>query len=129
MNIQQLLNVPSNRLYELLNLGVSNDDDDDDYSNWFYNLKKNNIDITKYILILKGIDNYQWKNLYLFIYSRWEKTRVLINNKHNKKMTSLPIYNKQLDIKDTIYNFINNDISLELFFLNSFQIYFLPNPN
>ena len=127
MNITQLLNVSSDRLYELLNLGVSNSDNN--YSNWFYNLKKNNIDITKYILILKGIDNNQWKNLYLFLYSRWEKTRVLINKKHNKKMTSLPIYNKQLDIKETIYNFINDDISLELFFLNSLQIYFLPNPN
>ena len=128
MNIQQLLNIPSNRLYELLNLGVSNDDDNN-YSNWFYNLKKNNIDITKYILILKGIDNYQWKNLYLFLYSRWEKTREVIDKKHNIEMSSLPIYNKQIDIKETIYNFINQDISLELFFLNSFQIYFLPNPN
>ena len=127
MNIPQLLNVSSDRLYELLNLGVSNNDNN--YSNWCHNLKKNNIDITKYILILKGIDNNQWKNLYLFLYSRWEKTRVLINKKHNKKMTSLPIYNKQLDIKETIYNFINDNISLELFFLNSLQIYFLPNPN
>ena len=81
------------------------------------------------ILILKGIDNYQWKNLYLFIYSRWEKTREVIDKKHNIEMSSLPIYNKQIDIKETIYNFINQDISLELFFLNSFQIYFLPNPN
>jgi len=127
MNITQLLNVSSDRLYELLNLGVSNSDNN--YSDWFHNLKKNNIDITKYILILTGIDNNQWKNLYLFLYSRWEKTRVLINKKHNKKMTSLPIYNKQLDIKETIYNFIKKDISLELFFLNSLQIYFLPNPN
>ena len=127
MNIPQLLNVSSDRLYDLLNLGVSNNDNN--YSNWFHNLKKNNIDITKYILILKGIDNNQWKNLYLFLYSRWEKTRVLINKKHNKKMTSLPIYNKKLDIKETIYNFINDNISLELFFLNSLQIYFLPNPN
>ena len=129
MNIQKLLNVSPDKLYDLLDLEESKNDNKNNYDVWFYNLKNNNLDISKLLLILKNMDKIQWKNLYIFLYSRWEKTRNIINNKHTIEMKGLPIYDRTIDIPDTIYNFIKNDISLELFFLNTLQIYFVPNPN
>ena len=129
MNIQKLLNVSPDKLYDLLDLEESKNDNKNNYDVWFYNLKNNNLDISKLLLILKNMDKIQWKNLYIFLYSRWEKTRNIINTKHTIEMKSLPIYDRTIDIPDTIYNFIKNDISLELFFLNTLQIYFVPNPN
>jgi len=129
MNIQKLLNVSPDKLYDLLDLEESKNDNKNNYDVWFYNLKNNNLDISKLLLILKNMDKIHWKNLYIFIYSRWEKTRNIINNKHTIEMKGLPIYDRTIDIPDTIYNFIKNDISLELFFLNTLQIYFVPNPN
>jgi len=129
MNIQKLLNVSPDKLYDLLDLEESKNDNKNNYDVWFYNLKNNNLDISKLLLILKNMDKIHWKNLYIFLYSRWEKTRNIINNKHTIEMKGLPIYDRTIDIPDTIYNFIKNDISLELFFLNTLQIYFVPNPN
>ena len=129
MNIQKLLNVSPDKLYDLLDLEESKNDNKNNYDVWFYNLKNNNLDISKLLLILKNMDKIHWKNLYIFLYSRWEKTRNIINTKHTIEMKSLPIYDRTIDIPDTIYNFIKNDISLELFFLNTLQIYFVPNPN
>tara|TARA_B110000196_G_C20650771_1_gene432872 strand:+ start:58 stop:447 length:390 start_codon:yes stop_codon:yes gene_type:complete len=129
MNIQKLLNVSPDKLYDLLDLEESKNDNKNNYDVWFYNLKNNNLDISKLLLILKNMDKIQWKNIYIFLYSRWEKTRNIINTKHTIEMKSLPIYDRTIDIPDTIYNFIKNDISLELFFLNTLQIYFVPNPN
>ena len=83
MNIQKLLNVSPDKLYDLLDLEESKNDNKNNYDVWFYNLKNNNLDISKLLLILKNMDKIQWKNLYIFLYSRWEKTRDIINNKHN----------------------------------------------
>ena len=64
MNIQKLLNVSPDKLYDLLDLEESKNDNKNNYDVWFYNLKNNNLDISKLLLILKNMDNIQWKNIY-----------------------------------------------------------------
>jgi len=92
---------------------------------WIKPLENIGIDSTRYSLILYSMDSYQWKNFYIYLYSRWE--RCILELPETKE--SLPVYSESINYNETLETFLNKDISKILFFINSLQIFFIPYPN
>ena len=92
---------------------------------WIKAIENIGIDSTRYSLILYSMDSFQWKNFYIYLYSRWERCITELP----EKMDSLPIYTETINYNETLQNFLNKDISKILFFINSLQIFFIPYPN
>ena len=92
---------------------------------WIKPIESIGIDSTRYSLILYSLDSFQWKNFYIYLYSRWERCILELPEKRE----SLPVYSKSINYNETLETFLNKDISKILFFINSLQIFFIPYPN
>jgi len=134
MNISQLTNISPDKFYEMLDMSgfyLEKDIDkvSDNIKNGLLQLDIYGIDSTKYSLILQSMDKYQWKNFYIYLYSRWQKCSEKMLLKHNFEMEKFPVYHKSFDIENILNNILNKDIAYIIFFINSLQIFFIPNPN
>ena len=134
MNIREIVNIAPTKFFNLLDMSSFDLEKNPNkistkYIDWFTDLKKYGVDTTRYLLIIQSMDDHQWKNLYIFLYSRWLKCIVKIEELHKIKLRELEVFTSVVDYSDTIKNFINDDISNAFFFINTLQIFFIPNPN
>ena len=134
MNIREIVNIAPTKFFNLLDMSSFDLEKNPNkistkYIDWFTDLKKYGVDTTIYLLIIQSMDDHQWKNLYIFLYSRWLKCIVKIEELHKIKLRELEVFTSVVDYSDTIKNFIDDDISNAFFFINTLQIFFIPNPN
>jgi len=134
MNVKELTNISPDKLFELLEMSSFDIEKDinkvpDYIKEWLIDLDKFGIDSTKYSLILKSMDSYQWKNFYIFFYARWQKCIQDIYEQFNITLKELPVYNKSINYQEVLLNYMNQDIANKLFFINTLQIFFVPYPN
>ena len=134
MNIREIVNIAPTKFFNLLDMSSFDLEKDPNkistkYLDWFIELKKYDGETTRYLLIIQSMDDHQWKNFYIFLYSRWLKCIVKIEELHNIKLSNLEVFTSVVDYRDTIKKFINDDISHAFFFINTLQIFFIPNPN
>jgi len=134
MNIREIVNIAPTKFFNLLDMSSFDLEKNPNkistkYIDWFTDLKKYGVDTTRYLLIIQSMDDHQWKNLYIFLYSRWLKCIVKIEELHKIKLRELEVFTSVVDYSDTIKNFIDDDISNAFFFINTLQIFFIPNPN
>jgi hypothetical protein len=134
MNVKELTNISPDKLFELLEMSSFDIEKDinkvpDYIKEWLIDLDKIGVDSTKYSLILKSMDSYQWKNFYIFIYARWQKCIQDIYEQFNITLKELPVYNKSINYQEVLLNYMNQDIANKLFFINTLQIFFVPYPN
>jgi hypothetical protein len=134
MNVKELTNISPDKLFELLEMSNFDIEKDinkvpDYIKEWLIDLDKIGVDSTKYSLILKSMDSYQWKNFYIFIYARWQKCIQDIYEQFNITLKELPVYNKSINYQEVLLNYMNQDIANKLFFINTLQIFFVPYPN
>ena len=134
MNVKELTNISPDKLFELLEMSSFDIEKDinkvpDYIKEWLIDLDKFGIDSTKYSLILKSMDSYQWKNFYIFFYARWQKCIQDIYEQFNITLKELPVYNKSINYQEVLLNYMNQDIANKIFFINSLQIFFVPYPN
>ena len=134
MNVKDLTNISPDKLFELLEMSSFDIEKDINkvpgyIKDWLIDLDKFGIDSTKYSLILKSMDSYQWKNFYIFFYSRWQKCIQDIQEQFNITLKELPVYNKSINYQEVLLNYMNQDIANKLFFINTLQIFFVPYPN
>jgi len=81
---------------------------------WIKPIESIGIDSTRYSLILYSLDSFQWKNFYIYLYSRWERCILELP----EKKESLPVYSESINYNETLETFLNKDISKILFFIN-----------
>ena len=134
MNVKELTNISPDKLFELLEMSSFDIEKDINkvpnyIKEWLINLDKFGIDSTKYSLILKSMDSYQWKNFYIFFYARWQKCIQDIQEQFNITLKELPVYNKSINYQEVLLNYMNQDIANKIFFINTLQIFFVPYPN
>jgi len=134
MNVKELTNISPDKLFELLEMSSFDIEKDINkvpnyIKEWLIDLDKIGIDSTKYSLILKSMDSYQWKNFYIFFYARWQKCIQDIYEQFNITLKELPVYNKSINYQEVLLNYMNQDIANKLFFINTLQIFFVPYPN
>lgn len=134
MNVKDLTNISPDKLFELLEMSSFDIEKDINkvpnyIKEWLIDLDKIGIDSTKYSLILKSMDSYQWKNFYIFFYARWQKCIQDIYEQFNITLKELPVYNKSINYQEVLLNYMNQDIANKLFFINTLQIFFVPYPN
>jgi len=134
MNVKELTNISPDKLFELLEMSSFDIEKDINkvpnyIKEWLINLDKFGIDSTKYSLILKSMDSYQWKNFYIFFYARWQKCIQDIYEQFNITLKELPVYNKSINYQEVLLNYMNQDIANKIFFINTLQIFFVPYPN
>ena len=134
MNVKDLTNISPDKLFELLEMSSFDIEKDinkvpDYIKEWLIDLDKIGIDSTKYSLILKSMDSYQWKNFYIFFYARWQKCIQDIYEQFNITLKELPVYNISINYQEVLLNYMNQDIANKLFFINTLQIFFVPYPN
>ena len=134
MNVKELTNISPDKLFELLEMSSFDIEKDINkvpgyIKDWLIDLDKFGIDSTKYSLILKSMDSYQWKNFYIFFYARWQKCIQDIYEQFNITLKELPVYNKSINYQEVLLNYMNQDIANKLFFINTLQIFFVPYPN
>jgi len=134
MNIREIVNIAPTKFFNLLDMSSFDLEKNPNkistkYIDWFTDLKKYGVDTTIYLLIIQSMDDHQWKNLYIFLYSRWLKCVTKIEELHKIKLSKLEVFTSIVDYRDTIKHFINDDISNAFFFINTLQIFFIPNPN
>ena len=134
MNVKDLTNISPDKLFELLEMSSFDIEKDinkvpDYIKEWLIDLDKIGIDSTKYSLILKSMDSYQWKNFYIFFYARWQKCIQDIYEQFNITLKELPVYNKSINYQEVLLNYMNQDIANKIFFINTLQIFFVPYPN
>lgn len=134
MNVKDLTNISPDKLFELLEMSSFDIEKDINkvpgyIKEWLVDLDKIGIDSTKYSLILKSMDSYQWKNFYIFFYARWQKCIQDIHDKFNITLKELPVYNKSINYQEVLLNYMNQDIANKIFFINTLQIFFVPYPN
>ena len=134
MNVKELTNISPDKLFELLEMSSFDIEKDinkvpDYIKEWLIDLDKIGVDSTKYSLILKSMDSYQWKNFYIFFYARWQKCIQDIYEQFNITLKELPVYNKSINYQEVLLNYMNQDIANKLFFINTLQIFFVPYPN
>ena len=126
----EFINISPAKFYKMLEM--SNFDIEYNINNvpdyiieWIKPIEDIGIDSTRYALILYSMDSYQWKNFYIYLYSRWERCI----SELPKKEERLPVYSESINYNETLKTFLNKDISKILFFINSLQIFFIPYPN
>ena len=134
MNVKELTNISPDKLFELLEMSSFDIEKDinkvpDYIKEWLIDLDKIGVDSTKYSLILKSMDSYQWKNFYIFFYARWQKCIQDIYEQFNITLKELPVYNKSINYQEVLLNYMNQDIANKIFFINTLQIFFVPYPN
>ena len=134
MNVKELTNISPDKLFELLEMSSFDIEKDINkvpnyIKEWLIDLDKIGIDSTKYSLILKSMDSYQWKNFYIFFYARWQKCIQDIQEQFNITLKELPVYNKSINYQEVLLNYMNQDIANKIFFINTLQIFFVPYPN
>ena len=89
----------------------------------FLDLLKDYIDISIYYYIFNSLSIQTIKNIYNFIFIRWD----IISNELNE--INILEYKKKITFKefnDIIKNFINNKYYLGIFIINSIQQYLYP---
>ena len=105
---------------------LSNNKNNNIYS--CFNLLDEYININKYYNILNKLELYQINNLLNFIYIKWKKMMILINNNFENnayKNISIKKYISKIDeLNNNLINFINNDKSLAIFIINCIHFFF-----
>ena len=134
MNVNYLTNISPDKFFDLLEMSGFYIEKDINkvpkyIKDWLKDLETFGIDSTKYSLILQSMDSYQWKNFYIYLYSRWQRCITNINSKYNISLSELPVYSKTIDYHKALFKFMNKDIVNKIFFINTLQIFFVPNPN
>ena len=98
------------------------------YLKWLEPLTDIGVDPIIYSSILNTLDTHQWKNFYIYLYSKWQRIISFIEEKQKIKLESLPVYSNNICYTDVLKDFCS-DISRLIFIVNSLQIYFIPYPN
>lgn len=93
-----------------------------------FNILNEHININKYYDILNKLELYQINNLLNFIYIKWKKMLILINdNFKNNNYKNISIQKniiKIYELNNVFNNFINNDKSLAIFIINCIHLFF-----
>jgi hypothetical protein len=100
----------------------------DNYLEWLEPLTDIGVDPIIYSSILNTLDTHQWKNFYIYLYSKWQRIISFIEEEQNIKFESLPVYSNNICYNSVLKDFCS-DISRLIFIVNSLQIYFIPYPN
>ena len=81
------------------------------------------IDYQKYYSLIQSLENYQLKNIYMFLYLRSLK----MNQETSlEKMVLLKYINEPELLDNVIKDYIDNDKTKAIFVMNSIQLYFFP---
>ena len=98
------------------------------YLKWLEPLTDIGVDPIIYSSILNTLDTHQWKNFYIYLYSKWQRIISFIEEKQKIKLESLPVYSNNI-CYNSIFKDFCTDISRLIFIVNSLQIYIIPYPN
>ena len=68
----------------------------DNYLEWLEPLTDIGVDPIIYSSILNTLDTHQWKNFYIYLYSKWQRIISFIEEEQNIKLESLPVYSNNI---------------------------------
>lgn len=104
------------------------DEEQDKDTVYFLDILRENMNIYKYINMLKNIEDYKYKNIINYINHKWIKSNNILLKKHGivKYNNEISKIEKEIDFNDfnrILTEFIGNEVVISIFTINLINSY------